>query len=121
MKKHLAAITLLALLTTACSGVEKDASYDDVNSLARAYGEAVDVDCAETDNDVADHGWVFTNCGSNGIVMLFESDSKRDEIMQKNPLNDGGRWVQGPNWLIETTQYEAEQAQEKMGGKLLGG
>lgn len=119
MKKQVLIATLALALTACGGGVEKDAEYDDVNELARAYGQATDLECHETANELSDYGWLQTNCGPNAIIMLFESDAKRDEIKQKNPLEDGARWIQGGNWLIESTQYEAEKAHEALGGELL--
>jgi len=50
---------------------------------------------------------------------MFTSDDKREQILEKNPLQEGKRWVQGPNWIIDALQYEAEDAQAVLGGTIL--
>jgi hypothetical protein len=119
MKKSALSLLALALVLPACGGVEKDAVYEDVNQLGSAYEAATGVACAETGNDIDEFGWTYTNCGNHGQVMVFVSDAKRDEIKRKNPLSDGDRWVQGKNWVVKATQYDAEKVHEALGGELL--
>ncbi|HEX9088884.1 MAG TPA: hypothetical protein VF867_15305 [Arthrobacter sp.] len=114
------AAILLTVSLTACAGPAKDAQYKDVNDLGRAYEQATGVKCDETKNDIAKYGWIQTGCGKTANVMLFTSDSKRDEIKGKNPLKPGMRYVQGGNWLLSADQYEAEKAQQGLGGQILG-
>lgn len=113
------AAILLAVSLTACAGPAKDAQYKNVNDLGGAYEQATGVKCDETKNDIATYGWIQTQCGTTGIVMLFTSDAKRDEIKAKNPLKSGKRYVQGGNWLVSADQYEAEKAQKGLGGQML--
>jgi hypothetical protein len=110
-----------ALLTSGCSGPAKDAEYKDINDLGSAYEQAVGdgMTCSETKNDIHDHDWVQTGCGPTGILMMFTSDAKREEIKRKNPLESGRLWIQGKNWLIEGDQYEIEKAHGKLGGELI--
>lgn len=119
MKKLLPAVVLTALALTGCGGVEKDATYEHVNDLGAAYEDAVDVECAETENEMDDNGWLQTQCGASGIVMLFTSDDKREEIKENNPLDSGERWLQSANWLVQDTQFNIEEAQHALGGEIV--
>lgn len=122
MKKSVLSAALLVLvLLSGCSGPEKDAKYESINDFAVAYenGLGDGMECQRTDRDIEDHEWIFTNCGQHTILMLFTSDDKREEILSKNPLESGERWVQGPNWVVQATQFEAEDAQKALGGKLV--
>jgi hypothetical protein len=122
MHKSFALLALPALLLTGCAGPAKDAEYKDINALGSAYEQAIGdgMECSETRNKIEDHGWVQTGCGPTGIIMMFTSDAKREEIKKKNPLESGRRWIQGENWLIEADQYQAEKAQKVLGGELIG-
>lgn len=115
--RRLAVGTVLALVLTGCGG--GDAEYGDVNELAAAYGDAVGVECSETTNEIDDHGWVQTTCGGTGVVMMFTSDDKREEIIEKNPLDTGERYLQGGEWLISDTQFNIEEAQSALGGEVI--
>lgn len=119
MKKFLPTAVLAVLALTGCGGVEKDAAYEDVNELAAAYGDAVGEECKETELDPDEHGWVQTTCGATGIVMLFTSDDKREEIKEKNPLESGERHLESANWLIEDDQFKIEEAQQVLGGEIV--
>ena len=121
MKRSIAVMSLGALLLTGCGGPEKDAEYETINELATAYEDGLggDVECRETTLDIEDNNWVSTTCGKHTILMMFTSDDKREAILNKNPLRDGNLRIQGPNWVIEAPQYEAEDAQEVLGGTVL--
>jgi hypothetical protein len=121
MKSPLATVTIAALLMAGCGSPVKDAEYKNINDLGGAFEMAVGngMKCSETANSIDDYGWVQTQCGATGIVMMFTSDAKREEIKQKNPLEDGRRWMQGKNWLIEGDQYQVEKAHEVLGGELI--
>lgn len=118
MRKLLPA-ALLVLALTGCGGAQPDAEYADVNELAGAYGDAVGVECAETENEIDDNGWVQTTCGGSGIVMMFTSDDKREEIKGNNPLDSGELYLQGGEWLIVDTQFNIEEAQKSLGGEIV--
>lgn len=113
--------TVAALLMAGCSGPAKDAEYKDINDLGSAYERAIGngMECSETKNDIHDHDWVQTTCGPTGILMMFTSDAKREQIKKKNPLESGRLWIQGKNWLIEGDQYEIEKAHGVLGGELI--
>lgn len=117
MKKLLLAAAVAVFALTGCGG--GDASYEDVNELGAAYGGAVGVECAETTNDIDDSGWVQTQCGDTGIVIMFTSEDKREEIIEKNPLDSGERHLQGDDWLIQDTQFRIEEAQSVLGGEVI--
>ena len=118
MKKRLLAAGAAAMLTlTACGGQAE--GYEDVNELAAAYGEVAGVECSETSNDVDDNGWVQTTCGDTGVVMMFTSDEKREEIMENNPLESGERYLQSDDWLIVDSQFRIEEAQAALGGEVI--
>jgi len=121
LKKTLTLTVLAGVLLAGCSAPAKDADYKNINDLGKAYESAIGggVDCRESTTDIAKNGWDQTQCGPTGIVMMFTSDAKREEIKQKNPLESGRRWIQGKNWLIEADQYDAEKAQKALGGELL--
>ena len=121
MKKTILLATLAGVLLAGCSGPAKDAEYNNINDLGKAYEQAVGdgMKCSETQNKIDKYGWVQTTCGPTGIIMMFTSDAKREEIKQKNPLKSGRRWIQGKNWIVEADQYDAEKAQKSLGGQLL--
>jgi len=119
LKRLLAAAAAACVLLTGCTGPTKDAEYKDINELGKAYSQAVGVDCKESRSDITKYGWDQATCGPTGIVMMFTSDAKREEIKKKNPLKPGRQWVQGKNWLIAADQYDAEKAQKALGGELL--
>ena len=122
MKKLLVTLVIaVALPASGCSGPIKDADYKDINALGAAYEQAIGdgMECSETRNDIHDHDWVQTTCGPTGILMMFTSDAKREEIKRKNPLEPGRLWLQGKTWLIEGDQYEIEKAHEVLGGELV--
>lgn len=121
MKKSFAFLAMSAVLLAGCAGPAKDAEYKDINDLGKAYEQAVGdgMDCSETKNKIEDYGWVQTTCGPTGIIMMFTSDAKREEIKKKNPLEAGRMWIQGKNWLVEGDQYQVEKAQKVLGGELL--
>ncbi|MDQ0756126.1 hypothetical protein [Arthrobacter sp. B3I4] len=121
MKRHLVVVTVVAGMALAGCGVTKDAEYKDISELGKAYEQAVGdgVKCSGTAPNIEKNGWTQDQCGPTGIVMMFTSDAKREEIKQKNPLKAGRRWVQGKNWLIAADQYQAEKAQSALGGQLL--
>lgn len=121
MKKAITLTVLSGVLLAGCSGPAKDAEYKNINDLGKAYEQAVGdgMKCSETKNKIDDYGWVQTTCGPTGIIMMFTSDAKREEIKQKNPLESGRRWIQGKNWLVEADQFQAEKAQKSLGGELL--
>jgi hypothetical protein len=119
--KRLLTAAAIACIALAGCGVSKDADYKDINELGKAYEQAVGdgVKCSGTQNKIEAAGWLQDQCGPTGIIMMFTSDAKREEIKQKNPLDSGRRWVQGKNWLIEADQYQAEKAQKALGGELI--
>ena len=119
MKRLIAAAAAAGILLTACGGPTKDAEYKDINELGKAYESAVGVSCSESTRDITKNGWDQTQCGPTGIVMMFTSDAKREEIKKKNPLKPGRSWVQAKNWLIAADQYDAEKAQKALGGELI--
>jgi 2-oxoglutarate dehydrogenase complex dehydrogenase (E1) component-like enzyme len=117
--RRAAAGVVLALMLTGCGGSGTDATYEDVNDLAAAYGDAIGAECSETTTDVEDNGWVQTTCGGTGIVMMFTSDDKREQIKENNPLDAGERYLQGAEWLITDTQFNIEEAQGVLGGEIV--
>lgn len=119
MNKLLPAAALAVLALTGCGGVEKDTTYEDVNELAAAYGDVVGEECKETENEIDYNGWVQTTCGATGIVMMFTSDDKREEIQQKNPLEAGERLLVTDDWMIQDTQFNIEEAQAVLGGEIV--
>lgn len=119
MKKLLAPLAIAALLITACGGVEKDATYDNINDLAAAYEKAVDgAECDRTEIDINDNDWVYVTCDESDFAELFNSDAKRAEIKQKNPLETGQQRLEGTNWMIIADQYKIETAQKTLGGEV---
>lgn len=121
MKKSVLSLICGVLLLTGCGGPQKDAEYGSINEFAAAYEDGLggDIECRESSLDIQKNNWVSTTCGPHTILMMFTSDDKREEILSKNPLREGNRRVQGPNWVIEAAQYEAEDAQKALGGTLL--
>lgn len=121
MRKGLIAGVSLAMLLSGCGGPAKDAEYKNLNDLGAAYEQAVGdgMTCSETKNKIEDYGWVQTPCGATGVIMMFTSDAKREEIKKKNPLEAGRLWIQGKNWLVEGDQYQIEKAHAALGGELL--
>ncbi|WP_151723954.1 hypothetical protein [Arthrobacter luteolus] len=120
MKKSAAVLALMVLALAGCASTpEKDVAYQSINDFAAAYEDAIggDTECSRTSLDINDAGWIQTGCG-HVILMMFTSDDMREEILQKNPLEAGERWVDGPNWSIVAAQYEAEDAQAALGGTL---
>lgn len=121
MKKSVLVTTLSTLLIAGCGAPEKDVAYESINDFAAAYEDALggDTECTRRESsDLHDFGWEYTNCEPNGTIMMFTSDDQREEILKKNPLGSGDRWVQGPNWVIRAPQYGAEAAQAALGGTL---
>lgn len=123
MKRSILVAAVSALLIAGCGVPEKDVEYESINDLATAYEDALggDTDCTRRDSsDLQDFGWEYTNCKPSGTIMMFTSDDQREEVLKTNPLGSGDRWVQGPNWVIRAPQYDAEAAQEALGGTLRG-
>lgn len=114
-------VLLLAAVLTGCGGPAKDAEYKDINDLGKAVEQSIGdgMKCSETKNKIEQYGWVQTPCGPTGIIMMFTSDAKREEIKKKNPLEPGRLWIQGKNWLVEGDQYQMEKAQKALGGELI--
>lgn len=122
MKKLLAPIALAALLLTGCGGPAKHQSYANVNDLAAAYEKAVDGSkCDRTKIDINVNDWVYVTCDGSDFVELFNSDSVRDEVKQKNPLKNGQQRLEGPNWIVVADQYKIAAVQESLGGEITGG
>lgn len=122
MKKSAAVLALAVLVLTGCaSSPEKDVAYQSINDFAAAYEDAIggDTECDRRDStDLQDFGWEYVNCQPGGTIMMFTSDDVRDDVREKNPLESGERWVDGPNWAIAAPQYQAEDAQAALGGTL---
>ena len=121
MKKPVLVAALGALLLAGCAAPEKDVEYESINDFAAAYEDALggDTECSRRDSsNLQDFGWEYVNCKPSGTIMMFTSDDKREEILTKNPLESGERWVDGPNWAFVAPQYEAEGAQAALGGTL---
>ncbi|MCC3278007.1 hypothetical protein LJ754_02385 [Arthrobacter sp. zg-Y40] len=121
MKKPVLVAALGVLLLAGCATPEKDVAYESINDFAAAYEDGMGdgTECDRTENEIDDYGWIQTTCGGETILMMFTSDDKREEIRRKNPLESGERWVDGPNWAINDSQYEAEKAQAVLGGEML--
>lgn len=120
MKKHLAAITLLALLTTACGGVEKDASYESVEDLREAV-LASEHDCpGETPDGDKDEGEVLIVCGDGTVLRWFAEDG--DLAIGKVALNvglvDADAYLTGPNWIVRGQTDALDDLQQSLGGEL---
>lgn len=120
MKKSLIVLAVATLALAGCGAPEKDVKYETINDFAAAYEDGMDegVECRRTEIDINKSDWVYTHCDESVTLMMFTSDAKMDEVLLKNPLDDGGRWVKGPNWVIRAPQYEAEAAHEVFGGTL---
>ena len=119
MKKLVAPLVFTAVLLSGCSAPEKDATYESVNSLAKAYEKAVDgVECGRTDRNIHEAGWDYVNCDKTGFAELFTSSERRTEVIAKNPLKPGMQQLLGTNWMIVAEQSKIEAAQEVLGGDI---
>lgn len=114
----LGAVIGIGLLAGCSSAPPAEITYQSVNDLAKVYEKAANVDCRKTDTDMSENQWDQTQCGDHAVVMVFASDAKRQEILDKNPLETGEVYIQGGNWLISAYQFEAERANKKLGGKI---
>jgi hypothetical protein len=117
----------LTLLLAGCGSTDyTDHQFGSISELSEAAEDA-GLDCGDRifdprsdealEEELASKGWAQDGYGRSCVVMLFDSDAKRDEVIATS-LEEGEAFLTGGNWGINGGQYPVEAVAEKMGGEL---
>ena len=109
-----------------------DYSEHHFDTMAELYEAAADggLDCGKDllspveedkiEESLAKYDWAQDGYGSSCVLMLYQSDAKRDEIVKKN-LEPGELILVGGNWGVSGGQYAiealADRSEERRVGK----
>jgi len=118
---------VLVLLLTGCGPSDyTDHHFESIAELTEAAEEA-GLDCGDRlfpprseenlEEELSLKGWAQDGYGRSCVVMLFNSDAKRDEVLATS-LKSGEAFLVSGNWGINGGQYAVEAVAEKMGGEL---
>lgn len=116
-KKIAVALALIASLALAgCSGVTKDASYDNATDLRAAVLKS-GVDCpGEVVEDNGHEGSI--KCTSDLILEIINDETFLSIAHVALEFTGGGDILTGPNWLIQGDAETLATIQKKLGGEL---
>lgn len=123
MKARIALALAGLALVASCGGQVNYAEHNfkSMNEIADLIGWA----CTDGDEDytkvsIEKYGWAQAPC-SNGSLGIWESEAKRREILDapQNALDAGWCRIEGGNWSVSGSQFQVEEAQKKLNGKLV--
>lgn len=109
----------VGLVFTACSSVEKDATYDSGADLAKAINTVDDFSC-DTDpleETLEKYNWVSILC-DNSHAAIYATGLQRNIVEKKNPLEQGEERLEGPNWTFTGQRDDVEAVQAVLGGEI---
>lgn len=118
MKRLAVTALLVAIALSGCATVQKDATYKTVKDIGSAVASVTETKCGDGLGlkSLQDSGWDQDNCGDDITIAVFANSSTQRTVSVKNPAKPGKVLLEGPNWIVWTSNDVGAKIREKLGG-----